>query len=204
MSRHPIGEPTHLARPSLQGAPARTMAVSLALLGLATAGTLAASPPASADGRANAARTTDYPAPSPTPTPTPSPTTTPVPPSAAAPAPTPVPSVAPDLTPPVVQLAVLTKIRKSLVEGGLKVTVTLNEPGSVAVIVWDLRKRQLSKPTSGLASLPTGGAKTLSVQLTPATKARVRRGGRLRWSVQVIAYDGRGNVRTVRAPFSHG
>lgn len=136
------------------------------------------------------------PSPSPTPTPTPSPTPTP------APAPTPTPT--PDLTPPLVTATALTRMRSSLIGQGLKVQVSLSEPGSVSVFIRDGRQQQLSKASSGLASMPQGGSRIVTAKLTPAAKVRARRTAKLRWTVEVLAYDGRGNATTRRLPFRLG
>lgn len=118
------------------------------------------------------------------------------------PSPTPTPSE-PDLTPPVVTATTLTRLRSSLVAKGMKVQVTLNEPGSVSVVVRQ-GSRQLSRATSGLASMPQGGTQVVTTKLTPAGKARARRTAKIRWTVEVLAYDARGNHTTVRLPFKLG
>lgn len=95
-------------------------------------------------------------------------------------------------------------MRSSLVRNGLKITVTLNEPGSISATLMDPRRRELSRPTSGLASMPLGGTHLLTLRLTPAGKARARRTKRIRWVVQVLATDGRGNQTTKRVQFKLG
>ncbi len=142
--------------------------------------------------------------PSPTPTPTPAATPDPTPPAAPAPTQAPAPTAAaPDFIAPQLTATPLTRMRSSLVNRGLKVIVAIDEPGSVSVAVKD-GTRQLSRATSGLASLPQGGSRVVTVQLTGAGKARARRTPKIRWTVEVQAYDGRGNQAVRRVPFTLG
>lgn len=151
----------------------------------------------------NADGTSAEPNPTPTPAPTATPTPTPAPAATATPLP-PTPPRIPDVTPPTVTLAVLTRKRRTLLSSGLTVTVGINEPGSVAVRILDARKRQLSRATSGLVSLPNGGTATLTVKLTAKAKARIRLGGPLRWTVEALAADATGNQRTAVTEYKLG
>lgn len=106
-----------------------------------------------------------------------------------------------DQTPPVVTVAVLTGMRSSLVRKGLQATVTIDEPGSIVVTIFDASHRQVSKSASGTASVPNGGPTTLAVALTPGTRVKVRRGAKVRWTIQTTATDAYGNTRTVKTPY---
>lgn len=158
---------------------------------------------------------TPTPEPAATPTPTPTPAATPTPaPAAPAPAPAapaapianaaPTPTPAPDLSPPTLDATILTRMRSSLTTQGLTLQVHLSEPGSVSAIIRDGRQQQISKASSGRASMPQGGSRIMTVKLTPAGKARARRTAKVRWTVEVLAYDGRGNATTKRLPFKLG
>ncbi|MFT4035421.1 MAG: hypothetical protein QM679_07585 [Patulibacter sp.] len=103
-----------------------------------------------------------------------------------------------DRVPPTVALSIASPRRTTLRHSGVVATVTLNEPGSVTVVVQDADRHQVSAATTGLASLPSGGATTVAVRLTQSAKTALRRGKKIRWSVLATATDGVGNIGTKR------
>lgn len=112
------------------------------------------------------------------------------------PAPTPT-----DVTPPVVNVTVLTKMRSSVLRKGIAANITLNEPGSVTFDILDAHLQQINKESDrSIASLPNGGSIVLTSLLTPSAKAKARH-GKVRWTLEIIGTDGVGNNRVVHVPF---
>jgi hypothetical protein len=98
-----------------------------------------------------------------------------------------------DHQPPGVSVALAPFSRTSLRHFGVQVTVTVNEPGSLNVIVRDPHRREISAPGGAVASMPEGGSTTVAVLLSQGAKAKLRRGRAIRWSVVSTATDGVGN-----------
>ncbi|MBO9532764.1 MAG: hypothetical protein J7513_07315 [Solirubrobacteraceae bacterium] len=98
-----------------------------------------------------------------------------------------------DHTPPVVTIRLVSKTRKSLRFDGVRATVILNEPGTFSVVVRDPHARQISAGNTGIASVPEGGAATVSARLTQSAKTKLRHNEKVRWTVVVTALDGVGN-----------
>ncbi len=105
---------------------------------------------------------------------------------------------------PAVTLKVIPRTRAKVLSSGIRVRVTMNEPGGVSSAVRDGRGVQLSRNVTGTGFLREAGSTSVFIKLTARANARIRSNPRVRWIIAVTAVDTAGNEAVATIPFRLG
>ncbi len=110
----------------------------------------------------------------------------------------------PDRIKPIVSLKIVPRPKAKLLSSGIRVRVTMNEPGGVSSVVRDGRGVQLSRNVTGTGFVREAGAVSIFIKLTARANQRIRSNPRIRWTVAVTAVDTAGNQTVATIPFRLG